>query len=138
MSKWGLIVLLGLQAHFAASYLVPLDERSQRDFGGLLRWVWPWSDGDGGMLGRVTVTAGQPTAGIFIAILAGSLLVLGALAALGLWVPSSWLRMLAIAGSALLVCLMALFVSPTKVLPLAIAAATVYLAIASPSMFASA
>ena len=33
MSNWVLVVLLGLQAHFAASYLVPLDERSQREFG---------------------------------------------------------------------------------------------------------
>ena len=36
-----LVVLLGLQAHFAASCLVPLDEQSQREFGGLLRWAWP-------------------------------------------------------------------------------------------------
>ena len=41
MSKWILIAFLVLQAHFAASYLVPLDEPSQREFGGLLRWLWP-------------------------------------------------------------------------------------------------
>ena len=35
MSKWMLVVLLGLEAHFAASYLVPLDEVSRKEFGGL-------------------------------------------------------------------------------------------------------
>ena len=51
MSKWLLAVLLVLQAHFAASYLVPLDRGTQGEFGGLLRWVWPWAIGDGGLLG---------------------------------------------------------------------------------------
>jgi hypothetical protein len=60
MSRWGLIVLLGLQAHFAASYLVPLDARSQREFGGLIRWFWPWSDGDTGPFGRITAGADLP------------------------------------------------------------------------------
>jgi hypothetical protein len=41
MSKWVLVILLGLQAHFAASYLVPLDEQARAEFGGLLRWFWP-------------------------------------------------------------------------------------------------
>ena len=51
--KWPFAVLLALQAHFAASYLVPLDSGAQREFGGLLRWAWPWSIGDGGILGRI-------------------------------------------------------------------------------------
>lgn len=29
MSNWILVVLLGLQAHFAASYIVPLDKESR-------------------------------------------------------------------------------------------------------------
>ena len=33
--KWLFAVLLVLQAHFAASYLVPLDSGAQREFGGL-------------------------------------------------------------------------------------------------------
>jgi hypothetical protein len=41
MSRWILVALLLLQAHFAASYLVPLDEPSQREFWGLLRRLWP-------------------------------------------------------------------------------------------------
>jgi len=57
MSKWMLVLLLGLEAHFAASYLVPLDAPSQREFGGLLRWFWPWAYGDGGPLGQVTPAA---------------------------------------------------------------------------------
>src|SRR5688572_16051808 len=70
MTKWVLVALLLLQAHFAASYLVPLDGRSQMEFGGLLRWLWPWADGDGGPLGRVTTASGLPTAGLFIAMAA--------------------------------------------------------------------
>src|SRR5918912_1336549 len=119
MSRWALVVLLGLQAHFAASYLVPLDERSQREFGGLLRWVWPWADGDGGPLGRVTAGAGFPIAGFWLAAAAASLFGLAALGAAGFWVPSTWWRILAAVGAGLLVCLMALFLGPTKLIPLA-------------------
>src|SRR5215208_8277814 len=55
MSKWLFAALLVLQAHFPASYLVPLDREAQRTFGGLLRWAslsrgtryeaakWAWS-----------------------------------------------------------------------------------------------
>jgi hypothetical protein len=38
--KWLFAALLVLQAHFAASYLVPLDREAQATFGGLLRWAW--------------------------------------------------------------------------------------------------
>ena len=41
MSHWLLVLLLGLDAHFAASYIVPLDQAGQGAFGGLLRWFWP-------------------------------------------------------------------------------------------------
>jgi hypothetical protein len=41
MAKWLFAALLVLQAHFAASYLVPLDREAQATFGGLLRWAWP-------------------------------------------------------------------------------------------------
>jgi hypothetical protein len=51
LTKWVFVLLFGLQAHFAASYLVPLDERSGRELGGVIRWFWPWSYGDGGLLG---------------------------------------------------------------------------------------
>jgi hypothetical protein len=85
-SRWLLVIVLGLQAHFAASYLVPLDERSQREFGGLLRWLWPWADGDGGPLGRVTVAQGFPLSGFVLAAAAGTAFVLAALAGAGWWV----------------------------------------------------
>ena len=135
LSKWVLVVLLGLQAHFAVSYLVPLDERSQREFGGLLRWFWPWAYGDGGPLGEITPAAGFPITGFFLAVTTGGVLVLGALAAAGIWVPAGWWRPLAVIGAALLLCLMALFFAPTKLLPMAFALGTLYVALARPDLF---
>jgi hypothetical protein len=41
MAKWLFAAFLVLQAHFAASYLVPLDRETQETFGGLSRWAWP-------------------------------------------------------------------------------------------------
>lgn len=137
MSKWILVLLLVLQAHFAASYLVPLDEQSQREFGGLLRWAWPWAYGDSGPLGQITRAAGFPIAGFYLAAAAGVLFVLAALAAAGIWVPSGWWRPLAIAGAVLLLGLMALFFGPTKVIPMAFALVTLYIALARPSLFAT-
>jgi hypothetical protein len=135
MSKWVLVVLLGLQAHFAASYLVPLDERSQREFGGLLRWFWPWADGDSGPLGRMSVGAGFPIGGFFLAVTTAAVFALAALAAAGIWVPSAWWRALAAVGSVLLLCLMALFFGPTKLVPIAFALGTLYVALARPAAF---
>jgi hypothetical protein len=137
MSKWILVALLGLQAHFAASYLVPLDGPSQREFGGLLRWAWPWSDGDGGPLGRVTIGDGGPLASLFLAILAGTAFLLAALAAAGWLVPSAWLRPLAGAGAVLLLGLMALFFGSTKLIPVAFALGTLYVTLAHPAVLAA-
>jgi hypothetical protein len=61
MLKWILVALLALQVHFAASYLVPLDHTAQAAFGGLLGWFWPWSYGDGGLLGQITPAGGFPS-----------------------------------------------------------------------------
>ena len=131
--KWLFAALLVLQAHFAASYLVPLDAPSQREFGGLLRWVWPWADGDGGFLGRLTVGGELPLPGLLLANGAAALFGLSALAAFGLWVPSGWLRPMAMVGAALLLVLTALFFGPTKALPAAAALLTIYLALRQPS-----
>ena len=90
MSKWILVIVLGLQVHFAVSYLVPLDTASQREFGGLLRWAWPWAYGDGGPLGQITTSAGFPIAGFFLAATTGCVLALAALAVAGIWVPVVW------------------------------------------------
>ncbi len=122
MSKWMFAALLGLQAHFAASYLVPLDPPGQRAFGGLLRWAWPWAHGDSGPLGVIT-PAGFPAGGFFIAVTAAVLLGMAAMAVLGWWVPTGWWRNLALVGSALTVVLFALFLGPTKVLPILTAVA---------------
>lgn len=116
--KWFFSALLVLQAHFAASYLVPLDRQAQQEFGGLLRWVWPWSGGDSGLLGQVTVASGVPLSGIFLAGTAALLFFLAALAVVGIWVPFRWWRVLAGGGAILSFVLMAGFFGVTKVLPM--------------------
>ncbi len=128
MHKWVLVGLLVLQMHFAASYLVPLDAPSQSEFGGLLRWFWPWAYGDGGPLGQITPSAGFPITGFYVAVTAAGLFGLAALSVLGIWVPGDWWRGLATAGAVLLVSLVVLFFGPTKLAPLVAAAATLYLA----------
>jgi hypothetical protein len=117
MIRWLFVALLVVQAHFAASYLVPLDEQAQRTFGGLLRWAWPWSIGDGGALGRMTAD-GFPMAGFFVAVTAAALLILAALAVAGIWVPVGWWRVLAAGGALLSVMLMLLFFGVTKIVPI--------------------
>jgi hypothetical protein len=134
MSKWVLVMVLGLQAHFAASYLVPLDKQAQGELGGLLRWFWPWSYGDGGPLGQITAGQDLPTTGLFLALTAAALFGLAALAAAGLWIPSTWCPALAAAGAVLLVCLLALFFGPTKLAPMALALGTLYTVLAKPAL----
>ena len=129
MTKWLVAALLVLQAHFAASYVVPLDEPSQQTFGGALRWAWPWSDGDGGPLGHVTVASGFPVAGFFLAVAAASLSLLAALAVMGWWVPTGWWRVLAGGGAVISLVLMALFLGPTKLLPMALDLAMLWIVV---------
>ncbi len=136
MSRWMLVALLALEAHFAASYIVPLDAEGQGAFGGLLRWAWPWAYGDGGPLGRVTPGSGFPVAGFFLAAVTLVAFALAALAVAGLWVPQDWWRPLATVGAALLLGLMALFFGPTKLIPIAFAVGTLYLTLARPTLFA--
>lgn len=117
MFKWLLVALLAGLAHFGASYLVPLEVKDQGAIGGLLRWVWPWSVGDSGFLGQVS--AGHlPVVGFWIAMTGAVLSALAALAALGIWLPGSWWRGLAVAGAVLLLVLMAGFLGPTKLVPI--------------------
>jgi hypothetical protein len=89
-SKWILVALLALQVHFAASYLVPLDERSRGEFGGVLGWFWPWAYGDAGVLGQITPTGGFPIVGFYLAVIAGGALLLAALGVAGIWVSPTW------------------------------------------------
>jgi hypothetical protein len=125
--KWLVVTLLAFQAHFSVSYLVPLDAEAQRTFGGLLRWAWPWSIGDGGPLGRMTAD-GFPMTGFFIGVTAGAALILAALAVARVWVPFGWWRVLAAAGASLSLMLLALFFGPTKLLPIVTALAILALA----------
>ena len=134
MSNWALAMVLGLEAHFAASYLVPLDKQAQGEFGGLLRWFWPWAYGDGGPLGQITVGGDLPIAGLFLSMMTATLFVLAALAAAGIWIPSDWCRGLAAAAAVLLMCLMALFFGPTKLIPMAFALATLYIVLVKPAL----
>ena len=120
MSKWLFAALLVLQAHFAASYLVPLDREAQGTFGGLLRWAWPWSGGNSGLLGQVTVSSGFPLSGFFLAVTAAGLFILAALAVMGWWVPFGWWRVLAMGGAILSLMLMVGFFGATKLLPMAL------------------
>jgi hypothetical protein len=134
MSKLLLVMFLGLQAHFAASYLVPLDKQAQVEFGGLLRWFWPWSYGDSGLPGPITAGQDLPTTGLFLALTAATVFGLAALATVGLWVPSTWWPALAAIGAVLLVCLTALFFGPTKLIPMAFALGTLYVVLAKPAV----
>jgi hypothetical protein len=134
MSNWVVVMLLGMQAHFAASYLVPLDKQDQGEFGGLLRWFWPWSYGDGGPLGQIAVGQDVPTTGLFLALTAATLLDLATLAAAGAWVPSTWCPVLAGSGAVALVCLMSLFLEPTKLIPMAFALGTLYVLVTRPAL----
>jgi hypothetical protein len=119
VSKWLFAALLVLEAHFAASYIVPLDREAQGTFGGLLRWVWPWSIGDGGLLGRIT-TSGFPVAGFFLAVTTAGVFILAALAVMGWWIPFGWWRVMAMGGAILSLLLMVSFFGATKLLPMAL------------------
>jgi hypothetical protein len=118
--KWLFAALLVLQAHFAASYLVPLDREAQGEFGGLLRWAWPWSIGDGGILGRIPASGEYPVIGVWLAGGAVLLFILAALAVVGWWVPFGWWRIMAIGGAFLSLLLMVGFFGVTKLLPIAL------------------
>jgi hypothetical protein len=118
--KWLLAALLVLQAHFAASYLVPLDREAQGEFGGLLRWAWPWSIGDGGLLGRIPASGEYPISGVWLAGTAALAFILAALAVVGWWVPLGWWKVLAIGGAILSLLLMAGFFGATKLVPMAL------------------
>jgi hypothetical protein len=51
----------------AAMGLILLDRGAQREFGRLLRWAWPWSIGDGGLLGRIPASGEYLISGVFLA-----------------------------------------------------------------------
>ncbi|MFC4990261.1 hypothetical protein [Saliphagus infecundisoli] len=125
-ANWVFAALLVLQGHFAASYLVPLDGEAQEEFGGLLAWLWPWSDGDGGLMGQLAVGGDLPLAGLFLAMTSATLFVCGALAAVEIGVPFGWWRFLAGGGAVLSLTLMAGFFGATKLLPMILAVAVLW------------
>ena len=129
IANWLFSALLLLQAHFAASYLVPLDSEAQQEFGGLLRWVWPWSDGDSGLLGQLTVSGDLPTIGLFIAMSAGTLFLCAASAVVDIWIPFGWWRILAGSGAVLLLILLTGFFGATKLLPMILSAVVLWAAV---------
>jgi len=138
MSQWGLVAVPALQAHVAAASRVPLDAHRRGEFGGPWRWRWPWASGDGGLPGRTTPATGSPLTGFALTpTAAGGVLLLAALAAAGVGVPAAWWQGRAAAGTAPLLYFMALFLGPTKLLPLAAALGTRYLAVCAPTVFAT-
>lgn len=120
VAKWLFSALLILQAHFAASYLVPLDSEARREFGGLLGWVWPWSYGDEGLLGQLSISSDLPLIGLFLALIAGTFFFCAALSAVDVWLPFDWWRILAASGAILSLVLMAGFFGATKVVAMAL------------------
>lgn len=121
MPKWAFVALVLVQVHFVASYLVPLDTQAQGEFRGLLRWAWPWSDGDGGPIGQVSTAAGVPFVGLLLAMAAGVALAGAALAVIGVWIPHSWWQLLTLTGAVLSLFLLLLFLGWTKLIPIAVA-----------------
>ncbi len=109
------MAVLVVGAHFSASYLVPLDEKPQQTFGGLLRWAWPWAGGDSGPLGMMTVSSG-----FLLAVTSAVLFFVAALAVAGFWAPFGWWRWSALAAAVLSAFLMAMFFGPTKLIPIAL------------------
>jgi hypothetical protein len=79
--------------------------------------------GDSGPLGRMTAE-GFPLPGFFIAVTAGTALILAALAVARVWIPFGWWRGLAGAGAGLSLVLMVVFFGPTKLLPIVTALAS--------------
>ena len=130
MSKWLFAALLILQAHFAASYLVPLDREAQGTLGGLLRWAWPWAIGDGGLLGRIPASGDYPVSGVFLGGTVAVAFFLAAMAVVGIWVPFGWWRVLAMGGAILSLLLMAGFFGATKLLPMTLDLIVLWAAIA--------
>ena len=119
MPKWLFAALLVFAAHCSASYLVPLDAQAQQTFAGLLKWFWPWADGDSGPLGVTTVSSGFPLSGFFLGVSSAALFLLAALAVLNLRVPFRWWRASSLAGAVLSLFLMVMFLGAKKLLPLA-------------------
>ena len=131
MPNWLLAVALVIQAHFSASYLVPLDPKDPNLSSGplaLLPWLWPWSQSDAGFLGQ-TLPAASGTVGFFIAMGAAGLSILAALGVVSILVPHDWWRPLAVAAGAASLVLMAGFFGPTKLLPMLLDAGLLYVAI---------
>ena len=120
MNRWLFAAVLVFEAHCGASYLVPLDPKAQQTFGGLLKWFWPWADGDSGPLGVMTTSSGFPISGFFVAVTSAGLFLLAALAVVRLGVPFNWWRPCSIAAAALSLFVMFMFFGFTKLIPIAL------------------
>src|SRR5918995_2042322 len=114
MLKWLFAALMVLQAHFATSSLVPLDREAQGEFGGLLRWAWPLSIGDGGILGRIPASGEYPISGVWLSGGAALLFILAALAGGGGGGPFSWWGGVGMGGGILSLLLLVGFFGVTK------------------------
>lgn len=108
MSKWWWALILIVQAHFGASYVVATQPGL-----GLFNYIWPWATGDHGLFGTHPGILGIALGGM-----SGAASLLAALAVLGIWMPHAYWRVLATMGAGLLLVLMFGYLSPTKLLPI--------------------
>jgi hypothetical protein len=125
MWTWLVVGLLVLQTHFAISYIVPID-RANLDgwLQVLISWVFPWGQGDRGLLNASGSSEGFAL-GFFIAATATLLSVAALLAVFGLVVPHDWWKALTIGGAVVSLVLLVGFFEPHKVLPIVFEAAVI-------------
>ena len=96
----------------------------------------PWAHGDCRPLCQVNLNTHFPIAGFSIVATTFLFVLLRVLAAGGSCVPLTGWRAVATVGALLLLCLMALFIGPTKLISSAFALATLFFALVRPAAFA--
>lgn len=133
--RWWFAVLFVIQAHFCASFLVPLDTQAKSTFGGLLGWAWPWGIGDSGLAGTRDLTVGGMSVPVFfVAMLAAAAFIVAALSVFGWLVPAPWWRYAAFVGAVASLFVMAMYFGPTKLIPIAGDLAVIWLVLSPPAL----
>lgn len=118
MLTWLVVAMLVLQTHFAISYIVPIDRANLTGWLPLLiSWVFPWGQGDRGLLNASGSSEGFAL-GFFIAAAATLLSVGAILAVFGVIVPHDWWKALSIAGAVVSLVLLLGFFEPHKIAPI--------------------
>lgn len=97
-----------------------------------MRWVWPWSDGDSGLLGQLTMSSDLPLLGLFLEMIAATFFFCAALAVIAFWVPFGWWRILAGGGAIVSFVLMTGFFGATKLIPMALDVVVLWAVVTDP------